>query len=137
MDHLSREALQCPTHLHHSPAGVNAGQETKLAQSLAQGLFAYRNTLGSGHLLGQLIADDRVQKQINLSTRTMSVPLCSYRRVRDGPSVKAAASSRAGGCPSGSSSGCSMTNLNFITNGGQHSRSYPRHAWLVGAEQST
>src|SRR5438270_650442 len=64
MEHLSRTTLQCPTHLHHPAAGVNAGEKTKLAQSLAQSLFAHRNTLGPSHLLGHLIADDRIQEQI-------------------------------------------------------------------------
>src|SRR5437763_1187889 len=64
MEHLSRTTLQGPTHLHHPAAGVNAGEKTKLAQSLAQGLFAHRNTLGPSHLLGHLIADDRIQEQV-------------------------------------------------------------------------
>ena len=69
MEHLSRAPIQGPAHLHHPPAGVNASEKTKLPQSLAQGLFAHRNTLGSSQLLGHLIADRRVQEDEFLEQR--------------------------------------------------------------------
>src|SRR5438309_2622322 len=64
MEHLSRTSFQCPTHLHHSPAHINAGEKAALAQALAQSLFAHRNTLSPGPLLGNLIAEGRIQEQV-------------------------------------------------------------------------
>ena len=47
---------------YHSPARVSAGEKAALSQSLAESLFAHRNMLRPGYLLGHSIADGRIQE---------------------------------------------------------------------------